>query len=173
MTATRPVALVIGASSGIGQAAALAAAGFEVVGTSRDASRVAVSDGVTFLDFDVASDEPASTVVERFGRIDVLVNNAGVGSAGAAEELSVAPNQRVFDVNVFGVIRMTNAVLPHMRAPWARARHHHLVHQHPVRPKHGPNRHPYAGLRPATARLPRHHGNGDQGRRQPSRRRQR
>ena len=55
-------------------------------------------------------------VIERFGRIDVLVNNAGIGSAGAAEENSVAQAQSVFDINVFGVIRMTKAVLPHMRA---------------------------------------------------------
>ena len=122
MTATQPVALVTGASSGIGQAAAgaLAGAGFRVAGTSRDASRVTPRDGVTFLDLDVTSDESAAAavgqVIARFGRIDVLVNNAGIGSAGAAEELSVAQDQKVFDINVLGVIRMTNAVLPHMRA---------------------------------------------------------
>jgi NAD(P)-dependent dehydrogenase (short-subunit alcohol dehydrogenase family) len=122
MTATRPVALVTGASSGIGKAAALALAdaGFQVVGTSRNSSRLTPPHGVTFLDLDVASDESVSTVVqqviERFGRLDVLVNNAGTGAAGAAEESSVAQAQRLFDINVFGVIRMTKAVLPHMRA---------------------------------------------------------
>jgi NAD(P)-dependent dehydrogenase (short-subunit alcohol dehydrogenase family) len=122
MTTARPVALVTGASSGIGKAAsvALADAGFEVVGTSRNTSKVTPRDGVTFLDLDVTSNESVSTVVgqviERFGRIDVLVNNAGVGTAGAAEESSVAQAQGVFEVNVFGVIRMTKAVLPHMRA---------------------------------------------------------
>src|SRR5205823_9305188 len=77
-------------------------------------------DGVTFLDLDVTSDESAAAVVgqviERFGRIDVLVNSAGIGSVGAAEEFSIAQDQRVFDINVFGLIRMTKAVLPHMRA---------------------------------------------------------
>jgi short-subunit dehydrogenase len=122
MTTARPVALVTGASSGIGKAAALALvkAGFEVVGTSRDTARVTPRKGVTFLDLDVAGDESVAAVVkeviDRFGRIDVLVNNAGIGSAGAAEESSVAQAQGVFDINVFGVIRMTNAVLPHMRA---------------------------------------------------------
>src|SRR6184192_42023 len=122
MTTAKPVALVTGASSGIGKAASLALveAGFEVVGTSRKASGVAQRDGVTFLDLDVTSDESVSAVVgrviERFGRLDVLVNNAGTGAAGAAEESSVAQDQRVFDINVFGLIRMTKAVLPHMRA---------------------------------------------------------
>jgi NAD(P)-dependent dehydrogenase (short-subunit alcohol dehydrogenase family) len=122
MTTTRPVALVTGASSGIGKAAALAlvAAGFDVAGTSRDSSRVAQLDGVTFFDLDVASDASVTRavgqVVERYGRIDVLVNNAGIGAVGAVEELSVAQAQEVFNVNVFGVMRMTKAVLPHLRA---------------------------------------------------------
>lgn len=122
MTTTRPVALVTGASSGIGREAALALAksGFDVVGTSRDTSRVTPLEGVTFLDLDVASGASASAtvqqVVERFGRIDVLVNNAGIGSIGATEETSIAQAQAVFDINVFGVMRMVKEVLPHMRA---------------------------------------------------------
>ena len=122
MTTAKPVALVTGASSGIGKAAALALvdAGFEVVGTSRNTSGVAPRDGVTFLDLDVTSDASVRTavgrVIERFGRLDVLVNNAGTGAAGAAEESSVAQDQRVFDINFFGLVRMTKAVLPHMRA---------------------------------------------------------
>jgi NAD(P)-dependent dehydrogenase (short-subunit alcohol dehydrogenase family) len=122
MTTNQPVALVTGASSGIGKAAALALvdAGFEVVGTSRRASGDARRDGVTFLDLDVASDTSVVGAVDRgiekFGRIDVLVNNAGIGSAGAGEERSLAQDQQLFDINVFGLIRMTKAVLPHMRA---------------------------------------------------------
>jgi NAD(P)-dependent dehydrogenase (short-subunit alcohol dehydrogenase family) len=122
MTATQPLALVTGASSGIGKAAAhaLAAAGFQVIGTSRNTSRATPEEGVTFLDLDVTSDESVTTavaqVIERFGRIDVLVNNAGLGTNGAAEESSVGQAQGVFDVNVFGLMRMTKAVLPHMRA---------------------------------------------------------
>jgi NAD(P)-dependent dehydrogenase (short-subunit alcohol dehydrogenase family) len=122
MNAAQPVALVTGASSGIGKATALAlvGAGFEVIGTSRDASRATPAQGATLVDLDVTSDESVATavgqVIERFGRIDVLVNNAGVGSSGASEESSVAQDEIVFDVNVFGLMRMTKAVLPHMRA---------------------------------------------------------
>jgi NAD(P)-dependent dehydrogenase (short-subunit alcohol dehydrogenase family) len=122
MGTKRSVALVTGASSGIGEAAALALveAGFEVIGTSRNTAKVAPRDGVTFLDLDVTSDASVATlvqqVIDRFGRIDVLVNNAGIGSSGATEESSLAQHQRVFDINVFGVIRMMKAVLPHMRA---------------------------------------------------------
>jgi NAD(P)-dependent dehydrogenase (short-subunit alcohol dehydrogenase family) len=119
---TTAVALVTGATSGIGQATAraLAEAGFEVIGTGRNTARTPAHDGVTLVDLDVSSDESVAAVIqqviERFGRIDVLVNNAGIGAAGAAEESSVEQAQRIFDVNVFGVMRMTKAVLPHMRA---------------------------------------------------------
>jgi NAD(P)-dependent dehydrogenase (short-subunit alcohol dehydrogenase family) len=122
MQTDSPVALVTGASSGIGRAAALALvdAGFAVVGTSRNAANAGPLAGVTFLDLDVADDKSVQSlvekVIERFGRIDVLVNNAGVGAVGAGEESSINQAKDVFDINVFGVMRMTNAVLPHMRA---------------------------------------------------------
>lgn len=124
MATKRPVALVTGASSGIGKAAALAlaTAGHEVIGTSRNTAHVIPLKGVTFLDLDVTSDasvaDAVAEVIEKFGRIDVLVDNAGIGTAGAAEESSAAQAQAqaLFDINVFGVIRMTHAVQPHMRA---------------------------------------------------------
>lgn len=121
-TTNQPVAFVTGASTGIGRAAALAlaAAGFETVGTSRKASGADRRDGVTFLTLDVGSDDSVAAAVEqviqRFGRIDILVNNAGIGSSGAAEENSLAQAERPFNINLFGVMRMTKAVLPHMRA---------------------------------------------------------
>jgi short-subunit dehydrogenase len=122
MSATRPVALVTGAYSGLGKSAALGLvnAGFDVVGTSRSTDGLVPREGVTFFDLDVTSDESVALLVKRvvgqFGRIDVLVNNAGMGLSGAAEENSIVQAQRLFDINVFGVARMTNAVLPHMRA---------------------------------------------------------
>src|SRR3954453_10658091 len=119
---TDQVALVTGASGGIGEAAAraLVGAGFTVYGTSRKAAIGQERDGVVFLPLDVTNDASVAgavrEVLERSGRIDVLVNNAGIGSSGASEESSVAQDQIVFDVNVFGLIRMTKAVLPQMRA---------------------------------------------------------
>src|SRR5437763_15500309 len=120
-TGTDRVALVTGASSGIGEAAAreLVGAGFTVYGTSR---RTVAGEGrgdVVFLPLDVTDDESVAGVVrqvlDRSGRIDVLVNNAGLGGAGAAEESSVEQARALFETNLFGSMRMTRAVLPHMR----------------------------------------------------------
>jgi NAD(P)-dependent dehydrogenase (short-subunit alcohol dehydrogenase family) len=115
------VALVTGASSGIGQAAAraLVSAGFAVYGTSRNAVAGEERGGVTFVPLDVTDDTSVHgavrAVLDRAGRIDVLVNNAGVGVAGAAEESSADQARALFETNLFGVMRMTRAVLPHMR----------------------------------------------------------
>jgi short-subunit dehydrogenase len=113
-------AIVTGASSGIGRATAeaLARAGFKVFGTSRRA----LGNGpkqVTMLTCDVTDDGSvrrlATDVLAQTGRIDVLVNNAGIGLFGGAEESSVDQVRALFDTNLFGVMRVTNAVLPSMR----------------------------------------------------------
>jgi len=114
-------ALVTGASSGIGRAAAqaLARTGFTVFGTSRTPGAGSLHD-VAMLACDVTEEASVAALVAevlaRTGRIDALVNNAGLGLFGGAEESSAAQVLRLFDVNLFGVIRMTNAVLPSMRA---------------------------------------------------------
>jgi len=114
------VALVTGASSGIGRATATALghAGYRVFGTSRRAAAES-SEGVTMLTCDVTDDasvqQMVAEVLRQAGRIDLLVNNAGVGLLGGAEESSTAQAQALFNVNVFGVTRVTNAVLPTMR----------------------------------------------------------
>src|SRR5437762_7376014 len=118
---TRNIALVTGASSGIGEATAqqLATAGYKVYGTSR---RRAESGRRSFemLTLDVTSDASVEAVVNevmrREGRIDLLVNNAGFSVAPAgAEESSIEQAQSIFDTNFFGIVRMTRAVVPHMR----------------------------------------------------------
>ncbi|ESY65599.1 MULTISPECIES: oxidoreductase [Mesorhizobium] len=114
------VALVTGASSGIGRATAdaLLSAGYRVFGTSRRTVSKQ-SGGVTMLTCDVTDDASVAKLVDdvlaKAGRIDLLVNNAGMGLFGGAEESSTAQAQALFDVNVFGVFRVTNAVLPAMR----------------------------------------------------------
>ena len=115
------IALVTGASSGIGQATAvlLANAGYTVYGTSRRGG-VPSARSFEMLPLDVTSDESVADAVrqlmQREGRIDLLVNNAGFGVAPAgAEESSIEQAQSIFDTNFFGVVRMTRAVLPHMR----------------------------------------------------------
>jgi short-subunit dehydrogenase len=117
---TRPVAIVTGATGGIGEATARALheAGYRVFGTHRrpPASRLR---GVEYVACDVTSDESVESataeVLAKAGRIDLLVNNAGVGLVAGAEESSLAQAKSLFDVNVFGLIRMTKAVLPTMR----------------------------------------------------------
>jgi short-subunit dehydrogenase len=117
---TRPVGIVTGASGGIGEATARAlhTAGYRVFGTSRRAP-VTRSPGIEYLACDVTSAESVkaavSEVLSKAGRIDLLVNNAGVGLVGGAEESSLEQAKSLFEVNLFGVIRMTNAVLPTMR----------------------------------------------------------
>jgi NAD(P)-dependent dehydrogenase (short-subunit alcohol dehydrogenase family) len=115
------VALVTGASSGIGQATAerLAKAGYKVYGTSRRGAQGG-NRPFEMLALDVTSDESVeaavSEVMRRDGRIDLLVNNAGFGVApAAAEESSIDQARSIFDTNFFGLIRMTRAVVPHMR----------------------------------------------------------
>lgn len=116
----RGVVLVTGASTGIGYATAkaLQAAGFRVFGTSRRPTTER-ADGVTMLTCDVTDDSSVTKLVDamvaKAGRIDLLVNNAGAGLIGGAEEFSIAAAQALFDLNVFGVLRVTNAVLPVMR----------------------------------------------------------
>jgi short-subunit dehydrogenase len=114
--------MVSGVSSGIGRAvtSALAAKGFDVFGTSRNPQRIEPIPGVELVQLDVTDDGSVagavSAVVQRAGRIDVLVNNAGFGVFGAVEESSITQAQQLFDTNFFGLVRLTRAVLPYLRA---------------------------------------------------------
>jgi NAD(P)-dependent dehydrogenase (short-subunit alcohol dehydrogenase family) len=115
------IALVTGASSGIGEATAhrLATAGYTVYGASRRGARSA-GQPFQILPLDVTRDESVENAVaeliRREGRIDLLVNNAGFGVAPAgAEESSIEQARAIFDTNFFGIVRMTRAVVPHMR----------------------------------------------------------
>ena len=112
------VILITGASTGLGESIAtyLIQRGYAVFGTSRSS---VVSKNFPMLIMDVTN--PASIqkgieqILQEEGRIDVLINNAGLGIAAPVEELPLADVQRVFDTNVFGIIRMVQGVLPSMR----------------------------------------------------------
>lgn len=120
------VYLITGTSTGFGRALAEAVLerGDKVVLTARKPEQVAQlaqanqeNAIATHLDVTNAAEREAAVqaAIERFGRIDVLVNNAGVGSLGAVEGFSSAQIRQQFEVNCFGVIEMTRAVLPLMR----------------------------------------------------------
>lgn len=117
------VILITGASSGIGYEAArmLALKGHKVYGAARRVERMEAlrKFGVIPLSLDVTSDSSAhsavSHIIEAEGRIDVLVNNAGYGELGPIETTTLEDAQRQFDVNVLGLARMTQQVLPFMR----------------------------------------------------------
>lgn len=121
---TQKVALVTGASSGIGEAAArgLLAAGFTVYAAARRVDRMAslAEAGVHTLALDVTDAESSAravtSILDAEGRIDVLVNNAGYGSYGSVEEVPLSTAQAQLDVNVLGLARMAQLVIPQMRA---------------------------------------------------------
>jgi short-subunit dehydrogenase len=118
---TQPrVAVVTGISSGIGRATAteLVKRGFRVFGTVRSAGTAL--EGVEPIVLDVRDDasveRAVAEILAKAGRIDVLVNNAGTSIVGAIEETDTAQARELFDVNFFGAVRVTRAVLPTMRA---------------------------------------------------------
>jgi NAD(P)-dependent dehydrogenase (short-subunit alcohol dehydrogenase family) len=114
------VVLITGASSGIGRATAalLAERGFNVFGTSRKPDKIQTT-GFEMLHLDVRSDESVEACVrrlmERTGRLDVLINNAAYGLMGASEETTLPQAKSLFEANFFGAVRVVNAVLPIMR----------------------------------------------------------
>jgi NAD(P)-dependent dehydrogenase (short-subunit alcohol dehydrogenase family) len=117
---TPKVALVTGASSGFGllTAGRLAARGYRVFGTSRKKHPVA-PEGVEMLVLNVQSDRSVQScvqkVVSQASRIDLLVNNAGHAHAGVIEETGLEQAKDILETNFWGVVRVTNAVLPIMR----------------------------------------------------------
>ena len=116
---------VTGAARGIGLriVEAALAAGDAVVASSRDATslreRFAGNDALLPVSLDVTDEKQAAAAVaaalDRFGRIDVLVNNAGFGLLGAVEEASADEVRRLYETNVFGLLNVTRAALPSMR----------------------------------------------------------
>jgi NAD(P)-dependent dehydrogenase (short-subunit alcohol dehydrogenase family) len=121
--------LITGGTDGLGRAAALLLAekGFRVFAAGRSGSKRAEMDRIAreknlpleSIEMDVCSDGSVQNAVEKIfqkaGGIDVLINNAGVGYMSVVEELKLEDLQKQYDTNIFGVIRVTQAILPHMR----------------------------------------------------------
>lgn len=120
---TTKVALVTGASSGIGEATALQlqSLGYTVYAAARRVERMTAltKAGVHVIGMDVTDDASmqagVAAILGKSGRIDVLVNNAGYGSYGAVEDVPMDEARMQFEVNVFGAVRLIQLVLPHMR----------------------------------------------------------
>lgn len=125
--------LITGASRGFGALIAAKAlqAGDAVIASARKPedieARLGAHPNLLAVRLDVTREDQAHQAVaegiKRFGRIDVLVNNAGFGVLGAVEETSASETERLFATNVFGVLNVTRAVLPHMR----RQRSGHII----------------------------------------------
>ncbi len=113
------VVLITGASSGLGQALArqLAEKGYLVYGTSRRPRESGLPYQMVAMDVqDEASVRQAvAAIVEKEGRLDAVINNAGIGIAGPLEQLHMENVERVLDTNVKGVLRVVQAALPHLR----------------------------------------------------------
>ncbi|MCW5898738.1 MAG: SDR family oxidoreductase [Flavobacteriales bacterium] len=115
------VVLVTGGTSGLGRAMCerLSAMGHRVYGTGRRADQLPEPNSYGLLRMDVTDEASVAAAVEevirREGRIDVLVNNAGLGIQGPIEDTPVELAQRLLDTNLFGAHRVARAVLPHMR----------------------------------------------------------
>ncbi|SHO46762.1 SDR family NAD(P)-dependent oxidoreductase [Anaerocolumna xylanovorans] len=112
------IVLITGASSGIGEAAAiqLKKSGFTVYAVARRFERMKhlESQGIYTLQLDVTNDmsmaNAVDTIVEKHGRIDILVNSAGYGSYGALEDVPISEAKYQFEVNVFGLARLTHNI---------------------------------------------------------------
>ncbi|PLW96287.1 MAG: short-chain dehydrogenase/reductase [Marinilabiliales bacterium] len=117
------IALITGASSGIGESAALLLKneGYIVYGAARRTDKMIhlKEHGINILPLDITDDESiqkcVKTIVDKEGRIDILVNNAGYGSYGAVEDVPLEEAKRQFEVNIFGLARITQLILPKMR----------------------------------------------------------
>lgn len=115
------VIVVTGVSSGIGRATAIkfAKQGCRVFGTVRNTAKAQAIPGIVLIEMDIRDEASIErgiqAVIAQAQRIDVLVNSAGVTLLGATEETSIAEAQTLFDTNLFGILRTTKAVLPHMR----------------------------------------------------------
>jgi len=109
--------LITGASSGMGRATALflAQKGFNVYAGSRTPEKLPIDDNIVPLKLDITQQKSVDVVVSQIERIDILINNAGYGLVSTVEEFNEEEMLAQFNVNLFGLLRVTKAVIPKMR----------------------------------------------------------
>lgn len=119
----KKVALITGASSGMGLSTAsqLLKEGYTVYGAARRIEKMKSleSQGMGVVALDLTQEESIKNavdhIIEKEGKIDILINNAGYGSYGSVEDVSIEEAKRQFEVNIFGLARLTQLIIPHMR----------------------------------------------------------
>ncbi len=110
--------LVTGASSGIGRSIAklLHAKGYEVLGTSRDPETIKNKlPGVKYFALNLQDTKSIDSLIPQIALIDILINNAGQGQVGPFEEVPIEKVRSLYEVNLFGIVQLTQAILPSMR----------------------------------------------------------
>lgn len=118
---TKQVVLITGATSGIGfqTAQLLADKGYTVYGVGRRIEKLNALKNIHAIKMDITDESSIQKTVEQViseqNRIDILINNAGYGSYGAIEDVEISEARKQFEVNLFGLARLTQLVLPYMR----------------------------------------------------------
>ena len=109
--------LITGASKGIGKAIAISLvnSGYHVIGTSRNPDQIQGKiNGVEYVRLDLLDENSIDECIQKVGNVDVLINNAGQSQIGAVEEMPIEKVKELFQLNIFGIIKLTQGFLPGM-----------------------------------------------------------
>lgn len=114
---TNKKVLITGASRGIGKAIAISLhnAGYNIIATSRNPEQIEQKiDGIEYIQLDLLDEKSIDKCIQNAGYVDILINNAGQSQIGAAEEIPLDKFKEIFQINLFGIIKLTQGFLPGM-----------------------------------------------------------